>query len=144
MFWPGECHGLCSPWGRRESDTTERFHSLHLIMYKDERVTHAQEPGICLSLAVLGLRCCMQPFSSCGTRASRCDGLSRRRAWAPARAQWLQLPGFSAQALQVCAGLVAPQHPGSSQIRARTHVPCIARWILYHGTIREVLLPALK
>ena len=23
VFWPGEFHGLCSPWGRKESDTTE-------------------------------------------------------------------------------------------------------------------------
>ena len=26
VFWPGECHGLCSPWGRKESDTTKRLH----------------------------------------------------------------------------------------------------------------------
>ena len=24
VFWPGELHGLCSPWGHKESDTTER------------------------------------------------------------------------------------------------------------------------
>ena len=23
VFWPGEFHGLCSPWGRKESDTTK-------------------------------------------------------------------------------------------------------------------------
>ena len=23
VFWPGEFHGLYSPWGHRESDTTE-------------------------------------------------------------------------------------------------------------------------
>ena len=23
VFWPGEFHGLCSPWGRKESDPTE-------------------------------------------------------------------------------------------------------------------------
>ena len=31
-FWPGEFHGLYSPWGGKESDTTERlfhFHSLY-------------------------------------------------------------------------------------------------------------------
>ena len=22
VFWPGECHGLCSPWGHKESDMT--------------------------------------------------------------------------------------------------------------------------
>ena len=26
VFWPGEFHGLCSPWGCKESDTTERLH----------------------------------------------------------------------------------------------------------------------
>ena len=36
-------------------------------------------------------------------------------------------------------GLVAPQHVGSSQTRARTHVPCIGRWILNHCATREVL-----
>ena len=25
VFWPGEFHGLHSPWGRQESDTTKRF-----------------------------------------------------------------------------------------------------------------------
>ena len=25
VFWPGESHGLFSPWGRKESDTTERL-----------------------------------------------------------------------------------------------------------------------
>ena len=25
VFWPGEFHGLCSPWGRKESDTTDRL-----------------------------------------------------------------------------------------------------------------------
>ena len=25
VFWPGECHGLYSPWDHKESDTTERL-----------------------------------------------------------------------------------------------------------------------
>ena len=25
LFWPGEFHGLYSPWGHKESDTTERL-----------------------------------------------------------------------------------------------------------------------
>ena len=29
VFWPGEFHGLYSPWGGKESDTTEQL-SLHL------------------------------------------------------------------------------------------------------------------
>ena len=28
VFWPGEFHGLYSPWGCKEADTTERL-SLH-------------------------------------------------------------------------------------------------------------------
>ena len=30
LFWPGEFYGLYSPWGRKESDMTERL-SFHLI-----------------------------------------------------------------------------------------------------------------
>ena len=30
LSWPGEFHGLCSRWGRKESDRTERL-SLHLV-----------------------------------------------------------------------------------------------------------------
>ena len=25
IFWPGEFHGLCSPWGRKELDMTEQL-----------------------------------------------------------------------------------------------------------------------
>ena len=25
VFWPGEFHGFCSPWGRKELDTTEQI-----------------------------------------------------------------------------------------------------------------------
>ena len=25
VFWPGECHGLYSPWGHKELDMTERL-----------------------------------------------------------------------------------------------------------------------
>ena len=36
VFWPGEFHGLYSPWGRKESDMTEwlslSFHFSHLTM----------------------------------------------------------------------------------------------------------------
>ena len=31
VFWPGEFHGLYSPWGHRDLDTTERLSfTLHL------------------------------------------------------------------------------------------------------------------
>ena len=32
VFWPGEFHGLYSPWGRKELDTTERL-SLDVMSY---------------------------------------------------------------------------------------------------------------
>ena len=32
VFWPGEFHGLYSPWGRKESDATERL-SLQLTQW---------------------------------------------------------------------------------------------------------------
>ena len=32
VFWPGEFHGLYSPWGRKESDRTEQL-SLSLSFY---------------------------------------------------------------------------------------------------------------
>ena len=63
-----------------------------------------------------------------------------RSAWAPhyrglscCRAQ---APDVQAQQLWL-TGLVAPQHVGSSQTRARTRVPCIGRQILNHCATRE-------
>ena len=33
VFWPGEFHGLYSPWGHKESDMTERLSlSIHLLI----------------------------------------------------------------------------------------------------------------
>ena len=40
-FWPGECHGLYSPWGRKESDTTEQLSlSLQLLCGLDLACGH--------------------------------------------------------------------------------------------------------
>ena len=65
-----------------------------------------------------------------GVRASHHRGLSYCRAQAP-----------DAQAQQLWpTGLVAPRHVGSSQTRARTHVPCIGRQILNHCATREARL----
>ena len=36
VFWPGEFHGLYSPWGRKESDTTEQL-SLQLSLHCEDR-----------------------------------------------------------------------------------------------------------
>ena len=37
VFWPGEFHGLYSPWGRKESDTTEQ---LSLLLLSDSGSLH--------------------------------------------------------------------------------------------------------
>ena len=41
-------------------------------------------------------------------------------------------------------GIVAPQHVGSSQTRARTRVPCISRQILNHCATREAPIISLS
>ena len=48
--------------------------------------------------------------------------------------------GLSSCGSQALEGLVAPQHVGSSRIRAQTCVPCIGRRILNHCATREVPL----
>ena len=61
-----------SPWGRKESDMTERLHSLFLLpMQNLANFTYLEEfffkiVFMYLFLAVLGLRCYTQVFSSCG------------------------------------------------------------------------------
>ena len=46
--------------------------------------------------------------------------------------------GSRAQAQQLCTGLAAPWHVGSSWTRDRTHVPCTSRRTLNLCTTREV------
>ena len=50
VFWPGELRGLYSPWGRKESDMTERL-SLHFVNLRSTGIflaLGALEPsGIC-------------------------------------------------------------------------------------------------
>ena len=94
-----------------------------------------------LFLAALGLRCCARAFSSCGEQGYSslwCTGFSL---------QWLLLlrstgsrhAGFGSCGLRVLdyrlssygTGLGAPWHVGSFRTRARTHVPCIGRRILF-------------
>jgi len=38
--------------------------------------------------------------------------------------------------VDVCTGLAAPWHVGSSQTKGQTHVPCTGRQILYHWATR--------
>ena len=50
VFWPGEFHGLYSPWGRKESDTTEAC-SLSLLLHPQGRV-FTGEPWASLVLLI--------------------------------------------------------------------------------------------
>ena len=85
-------------------------------------------------LFVVVIRLLIVVASLVGSMGSRCVGFSSCGTWA----QQLWLTGCRAQAQQLwCTGFVALQHVGSSQIRARTHVPCIGRRILNHYTTRE-------
>ena len=36
VFWPAEFHGLYSPWGREESDTTERLSLINTKKSKED------------------------------------------------------------------------------------------------------------
>ena len=42
VFWPGEFHGLYSPWGGKESDTTERL-SLWDVYFMPTGTIHCHE-----------------------------------------------------------------------------------------------------
>ena len=86
-------------------------------------------------MAVLGLRFCARAFSSCGRRGPRFIAVRRPLTIATSRCK-AQAPDAQAQQLWLM-GLVAPQHVGSSQTRARTRVPCIGRQILNHCATRE-------
>ena len=104
---------------------------------------------IYLFLAVLGLGCCAWAFSSCGEQGllfivvcgllTAVASLVVEHRPQACGLQQLWLAGSRSQAQQLwCTGLVAPRHVGSSQTRARTHVPCIGRQILNHCTTRQV------
>ena len=88
-----------------------------------------------LFLAMLGLHCCVQAFSSCGARDSHFGGFSCCGAWAPG---CVDFRNCGSGALEL-TGLVALWHVGSSRTRNHTCVSCIGRQILYHWVLREVL-----
>ena len=103
---------------------------------------------IYLFMAALGLRCYTRAFSSCGERGLlfvavrglliAVASLVAEHGLQAHGLQQLWLAGSRAQAQQWWpTGLVAPQHVGLSQNRARTCVPCIGGRILNHYAARE-------
>ena len=87
-------------------------------------------------MAVLGLSFCVRAFSSCGKWGPLFIAVHGPLtiAASPAAEHMLQTHRFSS-----CGSWapVAPRHVGSSQTRARTHVPCIGRQTLNHRATRE-------
>ena len=77
---------------------------------------------LCLYLAVLGLHCC-EGFSLVVADYLWFAGFSLRQLFV-----W-QRTGSRARALSNCSS-PAPLHAGSSQVRDRTSVSCLSRWIL--------------
>ena len=101
-----------------------------------------------LFLAVLGLLLLHTRFSlvaaSRGHSLLQCAGFSLR--WLlllrsmGSRCMGLSSCGTQAQSLWLVGSRVqALRHVGSSQTRARTHVPCIGRQILSHCATRKAL-----
>ena len=82
---------------------------------------------------MLGLRFCAWAFSSCGERGPLFIAV---RGPLTAAVSLVAEHRLQAQYLWL-TGLVAPQHVGSSQTRARTLVPCIGRQILNQCATRE-------
>ena len=83
--------------------------------------------NIHLFMAVLGLRCCLQAFSSCGERGSplRCAGSLR----------WLLLPQNTCASRAVAHTLSGGIFPDEGS----NPCPCTGRRIPYHGATREAL-----
>ena len=88
-----------------------------------------------LFLTVLGLRFCARAFSSCGKRGPLFIAMRGPLTIAASPVAEHRLQTRRLQQLWL-TGPVAPQHVGSSQTRARTHVPCIVRQILNHCATR--------
>ena len=82
VFWPGEFHGLYSPWGHKELDTNEHFqlHFLSLLTLKQADL------GVPLTSFVSVLPCspphfptpALTPYHSC---ASQLAQLSKHLSW---------------------------------------------------------------
>ena len=108
-----------SPWGRKESDTTERLHFIFVYFW------------LCWVFVAAWA------FSSCGEQGPR------SLQWADFSLQWLFLLWSTGCRLMasivVVHGLSSSTPVGSSGTRNQTHVSCIGRWSLNHWTTREVL-----
>ena len=61
VFWPGEFHGLYSPWGHKQSDMTEPL-SLSLSLRALSRKEEVSSPGFAVSQAATPISTGSRPF----------------------------------------------------------------------------------
>ena len=101
------------PWGRKESNTTERLLLYYVMALKKNIIDCSGSSLLCVGFSLVA----ESGGSSLVAVASRCG------AWAL---------GYTGSAV------VVHGHVGSSQIGDQTNVLCIARWLLNHWTTREV------
>ena len=90
-------------------------------------------------LAIPGLHCSAQAFSSCsewGLLSSCRAHASPCSVFSCCRAQALEPTGFNG--CDTWHVIVVPWHVESAWTRDQTHVPCIGRWTPNHWTTREV------
>ena len=88
---------------------------------------------------MLGLRFCARASCSCGKRGPLFIAVHGPLTIVASFVAEHRLQTRRLSSLWL-TGLVAPQHVGSSQTRARTRVPCISRQTLNHCATREALL----
>ena len=124
VFWPGESHGLNSPWGHKESDMTERLSHFHWVK------THAWVFWVLL--------CLRWVFTAAhGLSLVAVSGRDSSWGYVGFSLQWPLLL-WSTAWWSWSTGLVSPRHVGSSQTRDRTCGPCTGQHVLNHWTVREV------
>ena len=108
VFLPGKFHGQrslvgCSPQGCKESDTTERRVSVSSVYaYTGWAWCYCLVAKLCLTLC---------NSMDCSPPGSSVHGISQAR---------------------ILEQIAISYSGGSPQPRARTHISCISRWILYH------------
>ena len=128
IFLPGESHGQrslagYSPWGQKESDTTERLHLLtHLewgVLY--DEFNYGFFFPFFFSIALIKVKVLVAQL--CLTLGNPMD---------------CSLPGSSVHEIlqsRILEWIAVPFSRGSSRPRDRTcilHLTCIGRWVLYH------------
>ena len=98
VFWPGEFHGLYSPWGRKESDTTERLSLSSTLINKPleiEQTTPSRNASSTANALSQDARNCLSPFFPALSKDGSGDFLSNLTFPITTVAQPLPVPDCS-------------------------------------------------